>query len=314
MPRRFRRMRVVIAGCGDVGLRLLTRYQDRASFIALARRPGQCRRIRARGARALMVDLDQPGRRRNVMACANRLIYLAPPDPEQFADPRMARSLRALLKPERFSRRRNGRPATIRRIVYTSTTGVFGDAGGRELSETDRPQPKSARAKRRLAAEQQVRRVTRQLHFNTQIIGSIVRAPGIYAQDRLPVRRLEQKLPSRISAQDGISNRIHATDLARILWFGLFRARACRTYIASDGQRLKSGDAFDQIADALGMERPPRLPSEQVKAQVSAMTWSFMSESRALSNRRLLSEYRIKLEYPTLGDTLRAVTAPEQDE
>jgi nucleoside-diphosphate-sugar epimerase len=300
-------MRVVVAGCGDVGLRLLARYQGRANFIALARSPDQCAAIRELGARALMVDLDQPDPRKNTLVCANRLIYLAPPDSARSGDPRLADSLRALLKPARFTRRNNWRAATVRHVAYTSTTGVFGDAGGRRLTETDVPKPQSARAKRRVAAEQLIRQYTRKHHFNTQVIGSIFRAPGIYAQNRLPVRRLEQKLPCLVSDEDGVSNRIHALDLARIMWFGLFKGRGCRTYIATDGQTIKSGDAFDQIADALGMDRPQRLPAKQVKAQVSEMTWSFMRESRALSNDRLLREFRIKLEYPTLSDTLRAV-------
>ncbi len=307
-------MRVVIAGCGDVGLRLLARYPSNARFIALARRPEQRDQIRRLGATPIAVDLDESPRRRNPLRCATHLIYLAPPDPTRDGDPRLAGSLRQLLRSPRYGRQKSDQLATVRRVAYTSTTGVFGNANGRQLNETNHPCPQSGRAKRRLAAERLVRQQTRRLHFNTQLIGSIVRAPGIYAQDRLPTRRLEQQLPSIIATEDGISNRIHAQDLARIMWFSLFRARACRTYIATDGQSLKSGDALDQIADALGIARPQRLPAAQVREQVSETTWSFMRESRALSNARLLREYRIKLEYPTLSDTLRTLEAIKPSE
>ncbi|MGB7301392.1 MAG: SDR family NAD(P)-dependent oxidoreductase [Burkholderiaceae bacterium] len=325
LPRRFRRLRIVIIGCGDVGLRLVRQYAQRVNIVATSRRADQQQQIRDAGGRAIAFDLDEPGRRRRLEALASYLVYLAPPDAARNGDPRLAASLCRTLKPSGLRRacisRRagGGRFAAPRRLAYTSTTGVFGDAGGRLLTETDYPNPQSQRAKRRMAAEILVRRFTRPSRtggnrYNCQpgrgVAGSIFRAPGIYAADRLPLARFERSQPCLEAAADSFSSHIHASDLARILWLGLFRGRAARTYIASDGQRLKMGDYFDQIADALDLPRPPRLSAEQVRSEVSPMAWSFMSESRQLSNDRLTQEFGIRLRYPTVADTLRELPAP----
>lgn len=310
-------MRVLILGCGDVGLRLARQISDRVNCIAVIRRDEQRGPVRQAGAQAVVFDLDAPGRRRRPERIAEYLVYLAPPDASRTGDPRLAASL-ARARMRRRHLGSAGLPAG-RRLSYTSTTGVFGDAAGRELTETDPPRPTSERAMRRAAAEQQVRRAARSpgrhrrpSHvLGVPVSGSIFRAPGIYAQDRLPVRRLQQQLPCFLPGEDGYSNRIHAADLARVLWLGLFRGATTRTYITTDGQAIRMGDYFDQVADALGLQRPPRLPAEDVKAQVSAMAWSFMRESRRLSNARLTHELRIRLRYPTLSDTLATLPPPD---
>ena len=310
-------MRVLILGCGDVGLRLAQQISDRVNCIAIIRRPDQRGLVRQAGARAVLFDLDEPGRRRRPERTAQYLVYLAPPDASRTGDPRLAASL-ARARMRRRHLGSAGLPAG-RRLSYTSTTGVFGDAGGRELTETSPARPTSERAKRRAVAEQHVRgaarspgRHRRPSHvMGVPLSGSIFRAPGIYAQDRLPVRRLQQQLPCFLPDDDGYSNRIHAADLARALWLGLFRGATTRTYITTDGQAIRMGDYFDQVADALGLQRPPRLPSDQVREQVSPMAWSFMRESRRLSNARLTRELRIRLRYPTLLDTLASLPPPD---
>jgi len=184
--------------------------------------------------------------------------------------------------------------------VYISTTGVYGDHGGRAIDETARLRPANERAFRRIDAERTMRRI---LH------AAVLRVPGIYAHDRLPLDRLRQKLPALAEADDVYSNHIHAEDLARIAIATLARGSARRVYNTVDDSRLKMGQYFDEVADAAGLPRPPRLPREQLKAAVSPMMYSFMTESRQLSNRRLKRELGVRFTYPTVADALGTLRA-----
>jgi nucleoside-diphosphate-sugar epimerase len=188
------------------------------------------------------------------------------------------------------------------RVVYVSTTGVYGDRGGAATPETTPVAPRNARARRRVDAE----RVLRAWAVASSGKVAILRAPGIYAADRLPIERLQRGTPALASADDVYTNHIHADDLARLCALALFRAWPGRVYNASDDTRMKMGDYFDLVADALGLARPPRLARAELEKAVSPMLLSFMSESRRLDNRRLGTELRARLRYPHVGGGIRA--------
>ncbi len=292
LPRRFRRLRVLIAGCGDVGLRVLGGYAHRARFMATARRSEQVEKIRQAGGVPLRVDLDDPGRR-NLGVIASRIVWLVPPDAGSPSDRRLARTL-ADIAGTHWPR------AT--RLIYCGTTGVWGNAQGRLLDETAPISPQSERAQRRADAERRVRQAVRAAP--RRFMASLLRVPGIYAADRLPVQRLQAGLPTLSTEHDAWSNHIHADDLATILWQTLWHGGNARLYIASDGQQLRMGDYFDQVADRLGLNRPPRGDPQTVRSAVSPAMWSFMRESRRLSNQRMLRELRVRLRYPDVASTL----------
>src|SRR5690606_22838243 len=179
-------------------------------------------------------------------------------------------------------------------LVYCGTTGVYGDAAGARFDETRPIAPRSERAHRRASAERQLRALARRGRARV----ALLRVPGIYANDRLPLERLGRGTPAIIEAEDGYSNHIHADDLAQLLWLALFRAGNCRVYNAVDSAELRMGDWFDRVADATGLPRPPRASRASVRELVSPALWSFMAESRRISNRRLLRELRARLQYP----------------
>ncbi len=137
--------------------------------------------------------------------------------------------------------------------------------------------------------------------------GCVLRAPGIYAHDRLPLARLRQGTPALAPADDVFTNHIHADDLARTCILALFRGRPGRVYNAVDRSQLMMGEYFDLVADRFGLPRPARLPREQLRAAVSPMMYSFMSESRRVDGRRSARELRLRLRWPTVADTLAAL-------
>jgi nucleoside-diphosphate-sugar epimerase len=283
----MRRPTLLIVGCGDVGLRVLRLLRGRVRVIALTSSAQRLAALRAAGAEPLVGNLDDTATLGRLAALADWVLHLAPPPAQGNADPRTASLLRALALSSR-----------VRRIVYASTSGVYGDAGGARFDETRAVQPATPRAQRRVDAEARVRHHGRAFG----VTASVLRIPGIYAPGRDggdPRERVMRGAPLLADADDVYTNHIHADDLARACVAALFRAAPQRVYHVSDDSVLKMGQHFDAVADAFGLPRAPRLSRQDLRAAVSEMQWSFMSESRRLDNTRLKRELRVRLRYPT---------------
>jgi nucleoside-diphosphate-sugar epimerase len=283
---RHRRPTLLIVGCGDVGLRVLRRLSGRLHVLALTSNAARVPALRAAGAVPLVGNLDGASTLARLAGVADWVLHLAPPPGQGAHDPRTAALLRAL-----------ARSARVARIVYASTSGVYGDAGGARFDETRTVKPATARAQRRVDAEQRVRRHGR-VHA---VRASVLRIPGIYALDREggdPRERVRRGAPLLAADDDVYTNHIHADDLARACIAALFRAAPQRVYHVSDDSELKMGEHFDAVADAFGLQRAPRLARDALRASVSDVQWSFMSESRRLDNTRLKRELRVRLAYP----------------
>jgi nucleoside-diphosphate-sugar epimerase len=193
----------------------------------------------------------------------------------------------------------------LRSLVYGSTTGVYGDARGLRFDETRGVAPSTDRARRRVDAEAHVRWWGRRTRQGAR--ACVLRIPGIYALDREggdPRERVRRGVPVLQAGQDIHTNHIHADDLARACLAALWRGAPQRIYHVCDDTDLPMGDYFDLVADLWGLPRPPRLSREAAREQLSPMQWSFLSESRRLSNGRLKSELRLALAYPHVRDGL----------
>ncbi|HSI54809.1 MAG TPA: SDR family oxidoreductase [Ramlibacter sp.] len=291
LPARFRRERVLIVGCGDVGRRLARDLRGRARTLALTSSPGNVVPLRQLGITPLAGNLDQPHTLSRLAGLATRVVHLAPPPAEGHAqwwlDPRTRALLRAM-----------GRRSPPVSFVYGSTSGVYGDCGGERVDESRPILPRTPRAQRRADAEQVVRHFGRVSHVRA----AILRIPGIYAKDRAsgtPRERLLKGTPVLEARDDVYTNHIQADDLARSLAAAMWRGRPQRIYNACDDSELKMGEYFDMAADLYGLPRPPRVPRDAANDQLPLMLLSFMSESRRLDNRRLKRELRVALHYPT---------------
>ena len=288
-PPRLHRPRLLILGCGDVGMRLLPLVRDRFRVFAVTSNPERCGELRAAGAIPIMADLDMAHTLRRLSGLARHVVHLAPPQSQGLLDTR-TRHLAAVL------------PAGAR-VVYVSTTGVYGDCGGALIDETRTVAPHNARARRRVDAEQVLRAWALRVGGGV----AILRVPGIYARERLPLRRLEQGTPALLADEDVFTNHIHADDLARIVAAALFRGLPGRVYHAVDDTHMKMADYFDTVADAFGLTRPPRVARAELAACVSPMLLSFMSESRRMANRRIKQELGVRLRHPLVGPAVAAM-------
>jgi nucleoside-diphosphate-sugar epimerase len=287
--------KVLIVGCGDVARRLLPQLLPRCRVFALLRDPAKAAAWRAAGATPLLADLDDHKSLARIAGLADLVVHLAPPPGEGTDDPRTRNLVAAL-----------GRARSLpRRLVYVGTTGVYGDCAGARIDETRRLDATNARAVRRVAAERRLRAWGRR----SGVTVTLLRAPGIYAADRLPIERLKKGLPALVDRDDGYTNHIHADDLAAACVAALRRGRANRACNVVDDSDLKMGDYFDRVADAFALPRPPRVTRDEAERTLSPLQMSFMRESRRIGNRRLKQELKLRLAYPTVDDGIGAALA-----
>lgn len=298
LPARFRRERLLIVGCGDVGLRVAR--VSRLRVLALTSSPQRQGELRAQGITPLLGNLDAPASLSRLAGLATRVVHLAPPPLEGRQDPRTSHLLMAL--------RQRSLPMSL---VYGSTTGVYGDCAGDWVPETRPLNATTARAQRRVDAEGQVRSFSR-AGVATRSRVSVLRIPGIYAPDReggTPRDRLLRGTPVLTDADDVYTNHIHSDDLARACLAAMWRGRNRRVYNVADSSVLKMGDYMTQAADLYGLPHPKRVPRSEMAQHVSPMVLSFMNESRRIATQRMQRELKLRLRYPEVWDGLRETSA-----
>ncbi len=278
-------------GCGDVVRRALPVLTRRWRVFALVRSADPA--LSAAGVTQIVGDLDQSATLPRLRGLAQAVLHSAPPPSEGEGDPRTKRLLATL-----------GRSRSLpRSLTYISTSGVYGDCAGASVPETRPLAAKSARARRRVAAETLLRHTA--CRWGMRV--SILRAPGIYAAERMSLERIRRGDPVLLANEDSYTNHIHADDLARACVTALERGRANRSYNIGDDSDIRMGDWFDKLADAFGLPRPPRATRAEVKTMLSPLLLSFMGESRRLVNTRMKRELKLQLRYPTVDDGIAAV-------
>lgn len=269
--------------------------RGRARIYGLTRRADEVPKLRAHGIVPFVADLDDFATLRRLATAPFAVLHCAPPPSDGRDDPRTQRLLAALTRariiPQRF--------------VYISTSGVYGDCAGARVAETRTRRAQTPRAKRRMAAEDRLR----QWAARHGVRLALLRAPGIYAESRLPLERIKHATPVLAADDDVFINHIHADDLARAAVAAIFHGRPNRAYNVTDDAEMKMGGWFDTVADAFHLPRPPRVTWEEAEQRIAPLLLSFMSESRRLTNTRMKRELRVRLGYPT-PQVLLAAVAP----
>lgn len=277
---------MLIVGCGYIGQRVAGLLQGRGeSVTGCVRSQESVARLRLSGVEGLCIDLDSSDAAAGWAAGFREIFYFAPPPPQGEDDPRMHGFLRAL-----------DVASPPRRMVYISTSAVYGDCGGAWITESQRLEPETARGRRRLDAEQQLGAWCRS-HGSEWVI---LRVPGIYGPGKLPLERLRKGLPVLREEDSPYTNRIHGDDLAAICVAAMYSGFPDTVYNASDGHPSNMTDYFFRVAAAAGLPRPPVVTRAQAQQQLSAGMLSFLNDSRRMDNGKLLRELDVVLQYPDL--------------
>jgi len=281
--------RLLIIGCGFTARRAAPLLNRHYRLYALVRNEAQKAELSARGITPVSGDLDDRASLSRIAGLADVVLHLAPPAGESERDSRTTHLLAAL-----------SQGVLPKRLVYISTSGVYGDCGGDWVNETRALKPQTGRAQRRVDAELQIRDWARR----NGVRACILRVPGIYAENRMPLDRIRVSMPAIVADEDGYTNHIHADDLVRIIVAALRNGKPNRVYHASDDSQMKMGDYLDAVADAYRLRRPPRITRAKAQRTLPDTLLSFMNESRRLNNGRMKKELKVKLRYATVADSL----------
>ncbi len=279
---------LLVVGCGDIGLRAAALLMPHYRLFALSHTPQRFCALRKSGIVPLFGDLDDPSSLSRIAGIAHDVLHFAPPGNQGSQDVRTRNLLAALTKCA----------IVPHRLVYISTSGVYGDCGGERVAETRPAHPQTLRAVRRRDAEMSIRQWGRRNGISV----CILRVPGIYSKERISPSRLS--LPVLQESDDVYTNHIHAEDLARAAVRALRCGANGRIYNVSDDSSMKMGDYFDFLARRFGLPPPQRLPRDELRKAVPESMYSFMSESRRLDNSRMKKELGVVLGYPRISSGL----------
>ena len=292
---------LLIAGCGYVGREVLRQClaSPECHHHPLTGTAGSTEslgKIRKLGADACALDLD---RQPTIALPAGRwsLLYMVPPGHDSDKDRRLMRFLELACD----------RPPE--RMVYISTSGVYGDRSGELASEEDAVAPTTPRARRRVDAETRVR----EFAAKQKVAWVILRVPGIYGPGRLRLPAIRQSQPVLRAADCGPGNRIHRDDLAACCLQALGTANHDRIINVSDDEHATSCAFVLEVARQAGLSAPPQITLAEAREQFDAARLSFLQESRRLDNSRMHSDLGITLRYPAMAAGIAASLLEEID-
>ena len=283
---------VLIVGCGYIGRRVAALLQAAACRVTGSVRSEPSRvALEQAGIEARLLDLDQPDNEHDGVRGYDAVLYFAPPQPEGDRDLRMQAFLRLL-----------DTRVPPRRMVYISTSAVYGDCQGAWITESQPVNPATARGQRRLDAEQQLCAWCGAHGVQWMLL----RVPGIYGPGKLPLARLRKGTPVLAEMDSPYTNRIHGDDLAAICVAALFSPHADEIYNVSDGHPSNMTDYFFRVADAAGLPHPPTIDREEAGRVLTRGMLSFLNDSRRMRNDKLLNELDVSLNYPDLDAGLKS--------
>ena len=288
---------ISIVGCGDIGCRVAMLLQKSCPVTGYTRNKSTITHLNKHGIGTDELDLDNLCKKSSDelspfsgLFSEHVVFYFAPPPASGETDTRIRAWLATLDI--------NSLP---QRILYISTTGVYGDHQGRRVNENTPTNPQSDRAKRRLDAEQALAEFARK-HSVEYVI---LRVPGIYGENRLPRKRLKAQTPMLRPEVSPITNRIHEDDLAACCVTACLQSNSAEIYNVSDGDNMTMSDYFIQVAEHLNLPAPPHISWYEAETMLSASMLSYLKESRIVDNTKIINQLGITLKYPSLSSFLK---------
>lgn len=288
----------IIIGCGDIGRRFAALAQA-AGFnpiFGTYRSEDTAAKLSAQGIQPYPLILDAPGNSTALPTANATILYCVPPPGGGFHDSR-ARNFCHLLSLA-------PKPA---RIVYLSTTAVYGNHGDNWITEQTEPAPNTSRGHRRLDAETAFTQFSHQNHVPLIIL----RVAGIYGPDRLPLQQLLSGHPVLSPAEAKPTNRIHADDLAAVCLTAAEHGATGAIYNVCDGHPTSITDYFTSAAALLSLPAPRQISMDEADKVMTPLMLTYVREGHLISNQKMITELKISLRYPTLIDGLPSCMPPD---
>lgn len=284
---------LLIFGFGYTGRALAKRLQAQRWFVAAtARKPADRAAAEALGVQP--VDPANPAALADAVAKARAILVTAPPGE------RGCPGLEVLAPAIAAS------GAFPDWIGYLSTTGVYGDRGGRWVFETSALNAQSIEGARRVAAERDWLQMGRGMGLTV----AVFRLPGIYGPGRSPFDRLREGNARRLVKPGHVFSRIHVDDLAGGLHASIVKPRPAGIYNLCDDEPASAAQVTAHAATLLGVEPPPEEPFDP--RTLSAAAQRFYAECKRVSNARAKAELGWRPAYPTYREGLASILEQEK--
>jgi len=281
-----------IVGCGDIGLRIAKELIATGQQVQAAVHFEEgVASLQAVGIKPIVANFDYKDDVPQFSIKDQQVFYLMPPQGGGLSDYRMFNFCRILAADNCPSK-----------IVYMSTSGVYGDCGDVEVTEETPVNPQTSRAKRRLSAEQQLRDKAEELGFELVIL----RVTGIYGPGRLPLSQLMKGHQVLTPAEAPATNRIFSLDLVQICLAAMEKGANGDIFNICDGERSSMSHYFMSVAELYDLPQPVQLSWAEAEKEMNPLTFSFLKESRLMTNKKMVEQLDIKLSYPTLKAGLAA--------
>ncbi len=282
-----------IVGCGDIGTRVARiAAAKKITVVSLSRGNKYPEETATAGIESQVCDLDTPETLSGLSLKNASLLYSAPPPGGGIIDTRVTNFLDSV--------KAGSEPG---KIVYISTTSVYGDCGDELVTEERPVNPANHTARRRCDAEESFRVWGKERSVPVVIL----RVSGIYGPGRIPLQRIQSREPLLDEREVGYTNRIHSDDLATICMAALEKGEDGDIFNVCDGETSKMTDYFNAITDLMEVPRLPQVPLAEARKVMSPLMFSYMTESRKVSNRKMIEKLGITLKYPNMMEGLRSL-------
>ena len=276
-------MFTVVAGTGYTGRRVLERLPA-DEVLGLSRSPVDTDRPFHR------FDFDQSQALPVELPDEYAVLYTCPPGGED--DGRLRHFLSLLT------------PAPMR-LVYISTTGVYGDARGKVVSEASAIDPGNSMAKARVAAETIA--AEHAAKFDCRLV--ILRVPGIYGPGRLPLQRLAEGGAFLNDDVASPGNRIHVDDLATCCIAALREDAPGGIYNVGDGDHRSATWFAQEVARQAGLPAPRQISREEAQQEFSRVRLAFLASSRIVDTTKMREVLGVTPRYANPEDGIAASLA-----
>jgi nucleoside-diphosphate-sugar epimerase len=266
----------LIVGCGYLGRRVAARWREQgARVFATTRSPQKAEELARLGLEPIVCDvLDRESL--HGLPQADVVLYCIGHDRSSGRPMRetYVQGLENVL----------GVQPPAGRLIYVSSTSVYGQCQGEEVDETARTEPMDESGRVVLDAEQVLRRM------NPAAI--ILRFAGIYGPGRLLRRQTIERGEPILGDPDRWLNLIHVEDGVAAVLAAQERGRLGATYNVADDRPVRRREFYTALARLIGA------PTPRFVAPGSPLA-NHERSNRRIVNRRLREVLRVQLTFPT---------------
>jgi nucleoside-diphosphate-sugar epimerase len=192
-------------------------------------------------------------------------------------------------------------------VGYLSSTGVYGDTGGKTVTEESALNPSSDRSRHRAEAEA----AWLALASDHGLPVHIFRLAGIYGPGRSALDQVRAGRVRRIDKPGHMFSRIHVDDITQVLKASMNKPNPGTVYNVCDNEPAAAADVTAYACELLGLVPPPLQPFAEVEKEMSEMALSFWRDNRRLDNQRIKDDLGVSLRHPDYQAGLRAIFEEE---